>query len=67
MTRSASRRRFLAGLVAVPAAFVGARALAAIGRATSFARPRADGTSATRCALCGAGDHGMLGCPARRG
>lgn len=58
-----SRRGFLAGLLGLPAAFVGARALAALGRAASFARPRPEGTSATRCALCGARDHAMLDCP----
>lgn len=63
MTRSASRRGFLAGLVALPAAFLGARALAAARKAAAFARPGAEGTSATRCALCGARDHAMLDCP----
>ena len=64
--REGSRRGFLAGLLALPAAFPGAKAVASIGRAASFARPRADGTSATRCALCGARDHAMLGCPDAR-
>jgi len=63
VTRSASRRGFLAGLVALPAAVLGGRALAAVRGGVAFVRPRSDGTSATRCALCGAADHAMLECP----
>ncbi|GBC87173.1 hypothetical protein HRbin12_01175 [bacterium HR12] len=63
MTQGASRRGFLAGLLAVPAAFVGARALGATGRIARSLRPRARGRSSTRCAICGAEDHAMLRCP----
>ncbi len=63
MTDGSSRRGFLAGLLAVPAAFVGARALAATTRAAGALRPRARGRSSTRCAICGADDHAMLRCP----
>jgi hypothetical protein len=56
----ASRRGFLTGLLAVPAAFVGGKALAAAARATSLVRPAADGRSTTRCATCGRSDHRML-------
>jgi hypothetical protein len=40
----------------------------AIRAATAALRPSATGTSSTRCALCGAGNHAMLdpGCPAAR-
>jgi hypothetical protein len=31
-----------------------------VGRAIGSMRPATDGTSATRCALCGAVDHAML-------
>jgi hypothetical protein len=53
------------GLLAVPAAAVGARALGALA-ATAFAsRPSARGSSTTRCAQCGATAHAMLdpSCP----
>ncbi len=63
MTERASRRGFLAGLLAVPAAFVGARALAATRRSAAALRPAPQGRSSTRCAICGAADHGMLRCP----
>lgn len=63
MANGASRRGFLAGLLAVPAAFVGTRALAGLRRGAGFLRPRADGRSTTRCAICGGRDHGMLRCP----
>jgi hypothetical protein len=67
-----TRRRLLEVAAAVPAgvalAALGARASQVmLGAASSF-RPSADGTSATRCALCGGADHAMLdpGCPAAR-
>ena len=65
MAEPASRRGFLAGLLAVPAAFIGARTLAAAAQAVRFARPAAAGRSTTRCAVCGGTDHRMLdrGCP----
>jgi hypothetical protein len=47
----------------------GVRAAAgAIGMAVAAMRPPADGTSATRCALCGAANHAMLDprCPRAR-
>jgi len=56
----ASRRGFLTGLLAVPAAVVGAKALAAASRTARLARPTAAGRSTTRCAVCGAADHRML-------
>lgn len=59
-----SRRGFLVGLVAVPAVFLGARAIGAIRGAARVVRPGAlSGSSATRCALCGATGHAMLRCP----
>ena len=67
-----TRRRLLTAVGAV-AAFVvaerGARAAAdAVGRAVTAMRPTPSGTSATRCALCGAADHAMLDprCPRAR-
>lgn len=63
MTEGASRRGFLTGLLAVPAAFVGVKALAGLRRGASALRPRASGRSTTRCAICGARDHAMLRCP----
>jgi hypothetical protein len=59
----ASRRGFLAGLLAVPAAFVGAKVLAGLRRGAWAIRPRAGGRSTTRCAICGSTDHAMLRCP----
>ncbi len=68
MADPASRRGFLAGLLAVPAAFVGAKMLAAAAQAVRFARPAAEGRSTTRCAVCGGADHRMLDrrCPGAR-
>ncbi len=69
---SLSRRRLLAAAAAAPALLLAGRSLRAAGGAVGGAiravRPPADGTSATRCALCGAGDHAMLDprCPAAR-
>ncbi len=62
MADAASRRRFLAGLLAVPAAIVGARALAGAARAAGLVRPAPAGRSTTRCAICGGADHVMLRC-----
>lgn len=60
MADQASRRGFLAGVLAVPAAFVGARVLAAAAKAVRISRPAAEGRSTTRCAVCGGADHRML-------
>ena len=55
-----------------PVGFVAGRAAAkvsdAITRSAPGLRPRAAGTSATRCAACGANDHTMLDprCPAAK-
>jgi hypothetical protein len=65
MDRS-SRRAFLGGLLVVPAAFAGAKALAAARGLGRVARPAARGTSSTRCAQCGSADHAMLRCPDTR-
>jgi len=59
-----TRRRLLTAAGAA-SAFVlterGVRAASdAVGKAVTAVRPAADGTSATRCALCGAPDHTML-------
>jgi uncharacterized protein (DUF1501 family) len=69
---SLSRRRLLLLGVAAPAA-VALRPLAATAadaerRLARLCRPAPAGTSATRCAACGADDHTMLhaACPARR-
>lgn len=65
MADRASRRGFLTGLLAVPVAFVGAKAAAAAARAARLARPSAEGRSSTRCGVCGSTGHRMLdrGCP----
>ena len=59
-----TRRRLLIATGAASAFVItqrGVRAASdAIGRAAAAMRPAADGTSATRCALCGAADHTML-------
>ena len=60
MADQASRRGFLAGVLAMPTAFVGARALAAVAKAIRISRPAAEGRSTTRCAVCGRSDHRML-------
>ena len=55
-----------------PVGFVAGRAAAAVSdvvtRAAPGLRPQAAGTSATRCAACGASDHTMLSprCPAAK-
>lgn len=67
-----TRRRLLIAAGAVSAFAVTERgvhaASAAVGRAVAAMRPAASGTSATRCALCGAADHAMLDprCPQAR-
>lgn len=69
---SVTRRELLRIAAFVPAGFVVASATTALGRAISRAapglRPPTSGTSATRCALCGADDHSMLDprCPAAK-
>jgi hypothetical protein len=65
----ASRRGFLVGLLAVPAAFAGAKAVGALARSARWVRPSASGTSTTRCGQCGQSGHSMLDrrCPAARG
>lgn len=67
-----TRRRLLEAAVAVPAgvalAAFGARASQVMRDAASSFRPSPEGTSDTRCALCGGADHAMLdpACPAAR-
>ena len=67
-----TRREILRIGAFAPAGFVAGRAAAkvsdAVTRAASALRPKATGTSATRCAACGAGDHTMLDprCPAAK-
>jgi hypothetical protein len=67
-----SRRRLLATAAAIPIVLVVGRGirLAADGAraAVTALRPPAQGTSATRCGLCGSPDHTMLDprCPAAR-
>ncbi len=67
-----SRRDVLVAAALVQAGALVGAALNAVGevvaRAAPSLRPQATGTSATRCAACGAGDHSMLdpGCPAAR-
>lgn len=65
------RRLILAGIASTVAAWLGpaaAMAAAADRRSAILRRPVPSGTSATRCAACGAVDHRMLEvvCPARR-
>lgn len=67
-----TRREILRIGAFAPAGFVAGRAAAkvsdAVTRAASGLRPQAAGTSATRCAACGASDHTMLEprCPAAK-
>ena len=67
-----TRREILRIGAFVPVGFVASRAVAAVSgavtRAASGLRPQAAGTSATRCAACGASDHTMLDprCPAAK-
>ena len=65
-----TRRRLLVLAAAIPAVLAVERVHAVVGdlsaRAIAGARPAGRGTSATRCARCGADDHAMLdaSCPA---
>jgi 4-hydroxy-3-methylbut-2-enyl diphosphate reductase IspH len=61
-----SRRRLLAGLVGAPLAGAAAVTATRLGANAAVLRPGAHGTSASRCAQCGARDHTMLdaACPA---
>lgn len=67
-----SRRRILVAVATVPVLFVVDRGIRAAGdgirAAAASVRPPAGGTSAGRCAMCGASDHSMLDprCPAAR-
>jgi hypothetical protein len=61
-----SRRGFLAGLLALPAVFLGAKALGALRGLGRTVRPSARGASSERCALCGSPQHSMLRCPDAR-
>jgi hypothetical protein len=67
-----TRRRLVTVMVSAPLLFAAGRGLRLAGDAAAGAiravRPPAQGTSATRCALCGAADHSMLDprCPAAR-
>ncbi len=64
--RGPSRRRFLIGALAVPAAVVADRVVGALRSTAGTLRPRASGRSTTRCARCGGSGHAMLdpSCPA---
>lgn len=63
-----ARRQLLIAAAVVPTSFVAGRAAravdgsvqAAVSGAARAARPEPAGTSATRCARCGAPDHTML-------
>jgi hypothetical protein len=61
-----SRRRFLAGLAAVPVLVAGSKISGAARGAVAAMRPGARGGSASVCAQCGSREHGMLdpACPA---
>lgn len=61
-----TRRRLLVPLAALTATSAFSGTLAARRRVMLPSRPLASGTSATRCAQCGAHDHTMLDrrCPA---
>jgi hypothetical protein len=69
---SLARRRLLVAAASVPVLLLVERGLRSVGDVIDGAiravRPAADGTSATRCALCGASDHAMLEprCPAAK-
>lgn len=60
MVERPSRRGFLIGALMVPAAVLGARLAGAIARSSGAIRPRASGSSTTRCAQCGGTGHAML-------
>jgi hypothetical protein len=59
-----SRRRLILAAASLPALAVAGRGISLLGDAVAgaarAARPAGDGTSATRCAQCGASDHSML-------
>jgi hypothetical protein len=57
---AAPRRAFLLGALALPAAFAGARLISTAADGVRAARPRAAGTTTSRCASCGGNDHTML-------
>lgn len=61
-----SRRRLLLAAVLAPVVLLVARFGDLIRAVGGALRPPASGSSATRCAACGAADHAMLdpGCPA---
>lgn len=61
-----TRRGFLIGALAVPAALVGTKVLGATRRGIAALRPQARGTSSSTCAQCGGTGHTMLdpACPA---
>jgi hypothetical protein len=67
-----TRRQLLLGAAAIPAlaaANHAARSVAGVvGSTVRAVRPQANGTSATRCARCGARDHAMLDprCPSAK-
>ena len=69
---SLTRRTLVRLAVAAPLGLAVTRVLEGAGALLTHAapgvRPAASGTSSTRCALCGAGDHSMLDprCPAAR-
>jgi hypothetical protein len=60
-----SRRTVLRGLALLPVLAATAAAGNLVLRGAG--RPAAEGTSATRCGLCGGRDHAMLACPSARG
>jgi hypothetical protein len=67
-----TRRQLLRATCLIPigvtVSVVAMRAGELVGSAAGVVRPAPTGTSATRCALCGASDHAMLDprCPAAR-
>jgi hypothetical protein len=66
--RGVTRRRLMTGLIALPALGVVLAGGRRLGRAGPLLRrPGANGSSADRCASCGAADHTMLAavCPMR--
>lgn len=60
---TATRRTVLAGVAAAPGVALLSRLGARLRRHAGAVRPAADGTSAHRCAVCGASSHTMLSCP----
>lgn len=61
-----SRRTLLLTALSLPAAWAVGRLAGPLTAAAIAVRPPASGSSATRCAACGAADHAMLDarCPA---